>query len=66
MRGNAEVAIKFHKLEVSGSIPLSATIYNIEYMEEEKQMKVLAAKNIRIMIGEANKLKIQKEDIVTL
>lgn len=35
-------------------------------MEEEKQMKVLAAKNIRIMIGEANKLKIQKEDIVTL
>lgn len=59
------LAIKFHKLEVSGSIPLSATIYNIKGMEE-KQMKVLTAKNIRMMITEVNKLKIQKEDIVLL
>ena len=66
MRSDAEVAIKFHKLEVSGSIPLSATIYNIKYMEEEKQMKVLAVKNIRMMITEVNKLKIQKEDIVLM
>ena len=51
------LAIKFHKLEVSGSIPLSATIYNIKGMEE-KQMKVLTAKNIRMMITEVNKLKI--------
>ena len=57
MRSDAEVAIKFHKLEVSGSIPLSATIYNIKGMEE-KQMKVLAVKNIRMMITEVNKLKI--------
>ena len=35
-------------------------------MEEEKQMKVLAVKNIRMMITEVNKLKIQKEDIVLL
>ena len=33
---------------------------------EEKQMKVLTAKNIRMMITEVNKLKIQKEDIVLL
>ena len=33
---------------------------------EEKQMKVLAVKNIRMMITEVNKLKIQKEDIVLL
>lgn len=35
-------------------------------MEEEKQMKVLAVKNIRMMITEVNKLKIQKEDIVLM
>ena len=28
MRGDAVVAIKFHKLEVGGSIPLSATMFN--------------------------------------
>ena len=28
MRGDAEVAIKFHKLEVGGSNPPFATIYN--------------------------------------
>ena len=33
---------------------------------EEKQMKVLAVKNIRMMITELNKLKIQKEDIVLM
>ena len=35
-------------------------------MEEEKQMTVLTAKNIRMMITEVNKLKIQKDDIVLL
>ena len=35
-------------------------------MEEEKQMTVLTAKNIRMMITEVNKLKIQKEDIVLM
>ena len=35
-------------------------------MEEEKQMQVLIAKNIRMMITEVNKLKIQKDDIVLL
>lgn len=33
---------------------------------EEKQMKVLAVKNIRMMITEVNKLKIQKEDVVLM
>ena len=59
------LAIKFHKLGVGGSNPPFATIYNIKGMEE-KQMKVLTAKNIRMMITEVNKLKIQKEDIVLL
>ena len=51
------LAIKFHKLGVGGSNPPFATIYNIKGMEE-KQMKVLTAKNIRMMITEVNKLKI--------
>ena len=87
MRGDAVVAIKFHKLEVSGSIPLSATTFNkiwcsvtmnmsiiwtyinsktYTYTMEEKQMKVLTAKNIRILITQVNELKIQKENIVSL
>ena len=33
---------------------------------EEKQMKVLTAKNIRILITQVNELKIQKENIVSL
>ena len=33
---------------------------------EEKQMKVLTAKNIRILITKVNELKIQKENIVSL
>ena len=77
MRGDAMVAIKFHKLEVSGSIPLSATTFNktlniyinsktYTYTMEEKQMKVLTAKNIRTLITQVNELKIQKENIVSL
>ena len=61
----AKVANQAHNLEVEGSTPSPATIYNIKGMEE-KQMKVLAVKNIRMMITEVNKLKIQKEDIVLL
>lgn len=59
------LAIKFHKLGVGGSNPPFATIYNIKGMEE-KQMKVLTAKNIRILITKVNELKIQKENIVSL
>lgn len=33
---------------------------------EEKQMKVLTAKNIRTLITQVNELKIQKENIVSL
>ena len=33
---------------------------------EEKEMKVLTAKNVRILINKLNELKIQKEDIVSL
>ena len=33
---------------------------------EEKQMKVLTAKNVRILINQVNELKIQKENIVSL
>ena len=61
----AKVASQVHDLEVEGSNPSPAAIYNIKGMEE-KQMKVLAVKNIRMMITEVNKLKIQKEDIVLM
>ena len=53
----AKVASQVHDLEVEGSNPSPAAIYNIKGMEE-KQMKVLAVKNIRMMITEVNKLKI--------
>ena len=53
----AKVAGQVHNLEVEGSNPSPTTIYNIKGMEE-KQMKVLAVKNIRMMIAEVNKLKI--------
>ena len=33
---------------------------------EEKQMMVLTAKNVRILITKVNELKIQKENIVSL
>ena len=36
------------------------------YTMEEKQMKVLTAKNIRTLITQVNELKIQKENIVSL
>ena len=61
----AKVASQAHNLEVEGSTPSPATIYNIKDMEE-KQMKVLTAKNVRILINQVNELKIQKENIVSL
>lgn len=33
---------------------------------EEKQMRVIAAKNIRLLIIQVNDLKIQKDDIISL
>ena len=59
----AKVASQAHNLEVGGSTPPPATIYNIKGMEE-KQMKVLTAKNVRTLINQVNELKIQKENIV--
>ena len=53
----AKVASQAHNLEVEGSTPSPTTTYNIKGMEE-KQMNVLAVKNIRMMITEVNKLKI--------
>ena len=46
------------------NIDINHKIYT--YIMEEKQMKVLTAKNVRILINQVNELKIQKENIVSL
>lgn len=64
----AVVASQPHKLEVGGSNPPPATTNNW-YMEDNKTYRVMlaiVAKNMREIVTKANKLGIQREDIVSI
>ena len=60
----AVAASQPHKLKVSGSNPLLATINYIIMEGQEKYFNVLASNNIRSLVSELNKNGYTRDDIV--